>query len=78
MATHAFIATVGLVYSVISPLVLVVVLIYFVLYYLVYVYMMQYVYVHPYQTGGKFMYTSASQLFVGLIILRKLLIPNSG
>ncbi|KAJ3412843.1 hypothetical protein HDV05_000184 [Chytridiales sp. JEL 0842] len=59
MATHGFIATVGLVYSVIAPLVSVFVM---------------YIYVHPHQTGGKFLFACANHLFVGLLLLEFLML----
>jgi hypothetical protein len=34
-------------------------------------YLIQYIYVHPFQTGGQFLYDAANHLFVGLFILRK-------
>ncbi|KAI9102830.1 hypothetical protein DFS34DRAFT_647388 [Phlyctochytrium arcticum] len=68
MAQHTFVATIGMTYCTIAPLVLVFVVIYYGLYYLAYGYQMQYVYSHMSQTGGWYLHTAAKQLFVGVYL----------
>ncbi|KAI8842372.1 hypothetical protein BJ741DRAFT_380081 [Chytriomyces cf. hyalinus JEL632] len=70
MAAHGLTVTIGLVFCVLSPVVLVFVVLYFSLYTLVYFYQMQYVYLAAKSTGGgKFLYTAANHMFVGLFIM---------
>ncbi|KAJ3135383.1 hypothetical protein HK100_002784 [Physocladia obscura] len=69
MAVHGLAVTIGLVYCILAPIIICFVAIYFVLYTVVYSYMMQYVYVMPRQTGGKFLYTAAHHIFIGLFIM---------
>ncbi|KAJ3195849.1 hypothetical protein HK101_010827 [Irineochytrium annulatum] len=74
MANHDFVAVVGLVYAVTAPLILIVVTLYFGFYYVVYMYQLQYVYVHPFETGGAFLYSSSKHLFTGLYIMLVIMI----
>ncbi|KAJ3393748.1 hypothetical protein HDU84_001155 [Entophlyctis sp. JEL0112] len=69
MAIHGLVVTIGLVYCVIAPIILCFVVIYFLLGTYVYSYMMQYVYVMPRSTGGKFLFAAANHVFVGLYIM---------
>ncbi|TPX72878.1 hypothetical protein SpCBS45565_g00068 [Spizellomyces sp. 'palustris'] len=68
MAQHSFVATVGLTYCTVAPLVLVFVVLYFGSYAVAYGYQMQYVYSHLAQTGGLYLHTAARQLFVGVYL----------
>ncbi|KAI8917584.1 hypothetical protein DFJ77DRAFT_509057 [Powellomyces hirtus] len=74
LAQHSFVATVGLTYCTIAPLVLVFVVIYFGLYHVAYGYQMQYVYQHMAQTGGLYLNVTARQLFVGIYLHQLVLI----
>ncbi|KAI8618517.1 hypothetical protein BC830DRAFT_1166106 [Chytriomyces sp. MP71] len=69
MASHGLTVTIGLVFSVLAPIVMLFVVAYFALYTVVYMYMMQYVYNVKTSTGGKFLFTAANQCFVGLFIM---------
>ncbi|KAJ3076392.1 hypothetical protein HDU98_003647 [Podochytrium sp. JEL0797] len=71
MAVHGLAVTIGLTYSVIAPIILVFVCCYFALFYFVYAYMMQYVFVlkKETETGGRFLFTAANQIFVGLFLM---------
>ncbi|TPX68343.1 hypothetical protein SpCBS45565_g03155 [Spizellomyces sp. 'palustris'] len=68
MASHSFIATVGVTYMTIAPLVSIMCLMYFGFWYIAYSYQMQYVYTTKNQTGGLYLYAAAKQLFVALYI----------
>ncbi|KAJ3324885.1 hypothetical protein HDU76_013293 [Blyttiomyces sp. JEL0837] len=78
MASHAFIVTVGLFYSVISPLVLPFAVIYFALFFVVYKYEMMYLFSHPAQTGGKMLYRAAKHMFTGLFMFQGLMLVLFG
>ncbi|KAJ3080019.1 hypothetical protein HK102_003370 [Quaeritorhiza haematococci] len=67
-AQHGLVATIGIVYSTIAPLVTVFVAAYFGFYALVSGYNMQYVFKQPFETGGLFMHSAAKHLFTGLYI----------
>ncbi|KAJ3230033.1 hypothetical protein HDU78_008669 [Chytriomyces hyalinus] len=70
VATHGLTVTIGLVFCILSPMVLVFVVLYFSLYTMVYTYQMQYVYLSVKSTGGgKFLYTAANHMYVGLFIM---------
>ncbi|ORY43510.1 DUF221-domain-containing protein [Rhizoclosmatium globosum] len=69
LAFHDVTITIGLVYCVIAPLVTVFVTLYFCLYTFVYLYMMQHVYVLKSQTGGRFLFSAANHMFVGLFVM---------
>ncbi|KAI9094636.1 hypothetical protein DFS34DRAFT_628547 [Phlyctochytrium arcticum] len=68
LANHSFIATVGLTYMTLAPLVSIVTMVYFAMYLLVYHHQMPYVYDSRNQTGGLYLFSAAKQLFVGLYI----------
>ncbi|KAI9006212.1 hypothetical protein BC832DRAFT_539819 [Gaertneriomyces semiglobifer] len=68
LARHTFIATVGITYLSIAPLVSLMCAIYFGFWYVAYTYQMQYVYHSHIQSGGYYLYSSAKQLFVALYI----------
>ncbi|KAJ3043131.1 hypothetical protein HDV00_005746 [Rhizophlyctis rosea] len=67
LANHSFIATVGITYMTIAPLVSIFTAIYFGLWYLAYLYQMQFVYVWK-ASGGMYLHSAAKQLFVALYI----------
>ncbi|KAI8839535.1 hypothetical protein BJ741DRAFT_599605 [Chytriomyces cf. hyalinus JEL632] len=69
VAGHGLTVTIGLVYCILSPIVLVFVVAYFWLYTTVYTYMMQYVYRTKRSTGGKFLFTAANHMFVGVFLM---------
>ncbi|KAJ3022861.1 hypothetical protein HKX48_005062 [Thoreauomyces humboldtii] len=68
MAAHSFIATLGIVYMTIAPLIPLVCCVYFALWYMAYSYQMNYVYATRSQTGGFYMHIAAKQLFVALYL----------
>ncbi|KAI8818676.1 uncharacterized protein EV422DRAFT_569344 [Fimicolochytrium jonesii] len=74
LASHSLIATIGLTYCTVAPLIVVFVVLYFGLYQVAYSYQMRYVYQHLAQTGGLYLNTLARQLFVGLYIHQLVLI----
>ncbi|KAJ3031727.1 UNVERIFIED_CONTAM: hypothetical protein HDU68_000662 [Siphonaria sp. JEL0065] len=71
MAVHGLAVAIGLVYCVIAPVILVFVTLYFGLYAFVYSYMMQNVYIikKECETGGRYLFTAANHLFVGLFVM---------
>ncbi|KAJ3076394.1 hypothetical protein HDU98_003649 [Podochytrium sp. JEL0797] len=71
LAVHGLAVTIGLVYSVIAPLILVFVSLYFFLYAVVYAYQLQFVYMvkNETETGGRFLFTAANHVFVGLFLM---------
>ncbi|KAJ3189307.1 hypothetical protein HDU85_002935 [Gaertneriomyces sp. JEL0708] len=68
LSQHSFVATVGLTYCTIAPLVLVFVVLYFLLWRMAYGYQFQYVYNHLSDTGGQYLHVAARQLFVGIYL----------
>ncbi|KAJ3024288.1 hypothetical protein HKX48_003113 [Thoreauomyces humboldtii] len=68
LAAHSFIATLGIIYMTIAPLITICCFVYFAAYYIVYCYMMQYVFATRSQTGGLYVHIAAKQLFFGLYI----------
>ncbi|KAJ3044337.1 hypothetical protein HDV00_002657 [Rhizophlyctis rosea] len=68
LAGHSFIATLGMTYAVVAPLVSVIVFVYFALWLVAYTYNMQYVYTNRFETGGKYLHKAAKQLFVALYL----------
>ncbi|KAJ3100351.1 hypothetical protein HDU97_002269 [Phlyctochytrium planicorne] len=75
---HSFFAVLGLIYCTISPLLVIMVALYFGIYYFVYVYQLQYIFVHPFESGGKLLYTASQQLYVGLYVMQILMIGLFG
>ncbi|KAJ3076393.1 hypothetical protein HDU98_003648 [Podochytrium sp. JEL0797] len=71
MAVHGLAVAIGLVYSVIAPIVLVFAALYFGLHAFVDSYMMQFVYVvkEERETGGRFLFVAANHIFLGLFIM---------
>ncbi|KAJ3042714.1 hypothetical protein HDV00_006771 [Rhizophlyctis rosea] len=68
LAKHSFIATLGIVYAVIAPMVSLIALIYFGIWATVYTHNMQYIYANVHQTGGFFLHRTSQQLFLALYI----------
>ncbi|KAJ3052758.1 hypothetical protein HK097_005714 [Rhizophlyctis rosea] len=67
LANHSFVATVGITYMSIAPLVTIFVAVYFGAWWLAYMYQMQYVYVWK-ASGGRYLHSAAKHLFYALYI----------
>ncbi|RKP02939.1 hypothetical protein CXG81DRAFT_10165, partial [Caulochytrium protostelioides] len=68
LAKHSLIATIGLVYADIAPLILLFVAVYFSVWVVIYRYNFMYVYSFPTQSGGNFLFTASRQMFTGLYL----------
>lgn len=68
LAKHSFIATLGMTYSVVAPLVTVITVLYFGLWTISYTYTMQYIYSDKHETGGIYLRRAAQQLFAALYL----------
>ncbi|TPX53030.1 hypothetical protein PhCBS80983_g06377 [Powellomyces hirtus] len=67
-AAHSFVASIGIIYMTVAPLVTITCAFYFGLWQVAYAYKIQYCYATRSQTGGFFMHIAAKQLFVALYI----------